>query len=93
MQADELLEEVRRLTRDTEPDYIFSDLAIYAAIADTQDEVMERTLMVPGTWTDTLPAGEDTAILPPHIVSPRRVRIAGEELNVVSSRPLSLIHI
>lgn len=88
MQADELVEEVRRLTRDTEPDYIFSDMAIYAAIADAQDEVMQRTHMVVDTWAYLLPAGDDVVVLPDFITSPKRVQVAGEDWPVVSTRPV-----
>lgn len=70
MLANEIKDETRRLLRDTEPDYLFSDPAIYLALSWAQDNAARRTEILSKEKTVAVKAGESTIKLPEYVLNP-----------------------
>jgi len=84
MTTDEVLEAVRRLTRDTEADYINTDDEVYAAIATAQDTMAVETEVLQRDVPVTYLATATSVALPEFILRPLRVKYMNKIYDVLN---------
>lgn len=92
MEPIDLLSRTRERTRDTEPDYLFSDREIYEALATAQKEAAEEAHLIPGSVSVTLLASELSIALPFPMYTPLTVRTTKHEY-FLKEDPMTPFHV